>query len=233
MKKNTVSSIVICLFLIFCTHLQAQIRLNLFSYSDFFHAPNESFEKIRSFSTAVNKFNFSSQMGASIDFQFNDKLNIILGIQKARQYFDCDCVGSIHSKDFEYVILSSNCLYQSKTEYNMIQIPLSLSYSFLPNQKMIHSIAVGNTTTYNAYVKSTVFNSSAYIEYKSNLFLFSMFAPELYYKLDYNFHKKVSLNAIIGVRKESFNVPNYAIFGKVGLGYSLGSSNSSKRYKKR
>lgn len=233
MKKNIACFISSYLFLI-ANNLIGQVEFNLFSYSEFFHAPNESYGQEKSFDWGVNKLNFSFNIGGSFNYSLNDKLNIKMEFQKNQRTFDCDCIGWVISQASYYAIVPPPCSYKLRTNYNQLQLPLSIRYELFANQKKIkHWIGVGNKFFYGSSTTRTIYSNLVSKTYEGKPYFFWGFAPELYYQLDYNFYKKVSANAIIGVRKESFIQPNYAIFGKVGLGYQFGDTHTTKRYKKR
>jgi hypothetical protein len=222
MKVN--KYLIVCFFLFFMTksYLNGQIQLGLFSYSEFLHSPNGSNLGQKSFNTGYNKYNFSSLMGMSIGYKLDDKFSVFLEIQRVNRYFDHSCVNSALLKDFAYYISDTSCKYKLKAEYKILQVPISVRYS-LPsiNKNITHSIGVGNTIVYSLAREDLLYNNVESLNIKYRGGVISMFSPEIYYELDVLLFKHAYLNFVFGLREEMSHQFNDALFGKVGISYSI------------
>jgi hypothetical protein len=222
MKKNTFILLWSCLLML-CKHATAQLHLNVFSYSEFFYTPNANHSKQKIF--------HPTNIGLSIAYDFNRQWSLALGAQHVQRRFDWDCVRIGYGRTWFFIFNPDTCQYKLQVVSNEIQFPVSIIYSFRSSKEQLtHSIGIGNTIFY--YFKSNLFISNDTISYSvpesASAFIYR-FAPELFYQLDAKLYKNVSLNAIIGVRKQGFNGSNYAIFGKLGLGYPFHWTQKAKK----
>lgn len=215
-----------CLVSFFClakTTLNGQVQLNLFSYSEFFYSPNQSYDDLKSFYRGYNKSNFSSNLGISIDYKINRQFSISVGLQRVNRRFDCNCVNVIISKSNYYYVGDSACVLKSNAEERILQIPLSVKYSF-PSQseKYSHSLGIGNTLVYRLGRESLLYDDTGSLLLMSDRKFITFFAPEIYYALNARLSKRVSANVSFGIRGEITKQFNHAFFAKAGLGYLFG-----------
>jgi hypothetical protein len=206
----------------------AQIHLNMFSYSEFFYAPDHTYSKQKIF--------HPTNIGVSIAYDFNRQWSLALGAQHVQSRFDWDCISIGLKQTWFFIFNPDTCKYKLQSVYNAMQFPVSIIYSFRSSkERLTHSIGVGNTAFY--YFKANLFVSNDTMSYsiqESEPTLIYRFTPELFYQLDAKFYKNVSLNAMVGVRKEGWDRLNYSIFGKIGLGYQFNwAPKASKKGKKR
>jgi hypothetical protein len=231
-----VGNVVIIVFLmaINCkTSLNGQVKLGLFSHSEFFYSPNESYDTLKSFYRGYNKSNFSSNFAFSISYQLNSKLGISAGIQRVNRTFDCDCVNTIARMSTVYYIGNSSCELQLKATYRILQFPLSIKYSFSSNnQNLSHSLGIGNTFIYNLGRENLFYDSSGSLILMFGRHFITFLSPEIYYQLDTRLSKHASANFSFGIREEITKQVNHAFFGKLGVGYSFGKMPKSKRKRK-
>ena len=134
-KKNL--SICLILFLsLIRADLNGQVQLGLYSYSEFFSSPNQSYGELKSVFRSYNKSNFSSRFGISINYKINNKFRISIGGQIVNRDFDCNCVNSILRLSTVYYIGDSICELQLKAKDRILQVPLSIEYSFFSKNKL-------------------------------------------------------------------------------------------------
>ncbi|MBL7814986.1 MAG: hypothetical protein JNL70_08250 [Saprospiraceae bacterium] len=212
-------------FLLFVgvNYLFGQIGVSVFSYAELFHSPNESYKGQKSYQTGYNKINFSYQnYGVTINYKINKTLNANIGIQKTDRYFDCDCIDAIINRDVFYFVSSTSHRYKVAAIDKIIQIPLSLSYTFREyNKKIFHSIGFGNTLTYSLGRRNIIFDDTFSVEDRFLPSFKSFIAPDLYYNVDINMFRNLFLNLIFGFRKEPLTSSNYAVYTKVGLHFQV------------
>ncbi len=224
MKIDKILAVCFIAFFSFAnTNLSGQIKLGLFSHSEFFYSPNESYDSLKSFYDGYNKTNFSSHLGMSIGFKINERISISVGVQRVNRAFDCDCVNRISQLRDIYYVSDSSCLFYLRATYRILQIPLSIKYSFpSKNNNITHSIGIGNTLIYNLGKESLIYNSFGSLNAKSLKKSIAFFAPEIYYEVDFLLSKHTSANLSLGFREEITKQFNHAFFAKVGISYSMG-----------
>lgn len=228
--------LIACSVSFFClakTTLNGQVKLNVFSHSEFFYSPNESYDTLKSFYRGYNQSNFSSNLGVSINYKLNDKLSISIGAQRVNRTFDCDCVKIIRRLSDVYYIGDNPCELRLKAKYKILQLPLSIKYSFpTSNKNIIHSFGIGNTLVYTLVRENLFYDNTGSILLKSGSAFLTFFSPEIYYELNAHLSKRVSANVSFGIREEITKQVNHAFFGKAGLGYSFGKMPKNKRKQK-
>jgi hypothetical protein len=221
------------LFFLMCKYTAiGQVQFGLYSYSESFYSPNESFTKVRTYETGYNKSNFSTQFGGYLSFKITNLLSISVGVQKIKRRFDCDCINVTRYRDNAYYISDSSCLFKLRSKYRIIQIPLSAKYLLSSQNKLVsHSIGVGNTIVYDLTRENLIYSSTGSITETYGRYFLSMWSPELYYDLDILLQKHLHANLSLGLRMEASNQSNYAFFGKVGVSYSF--EKEKRKHKRR
>ena len=233
MKINSIIIVVFLMTITCKTNLNGQVKLGLFSHSEFFYSPNESYDTLKSFYKGYNKSSFSSNLGIAINYRMSDRISIAVGLQRANRQFDCDCVNAIARIGTVYYIANSSCELRLKAKYKILQMPLSIKYSFPTEDKKIsHSLGISNTFVYSLGLESLIYDNSGSVFMVSDGRFISFFSPEVYYELDVNLSKYLSANFTLGVREEITKQVNHAVFGKLGMGYSFGKMPKSKRKRK-
>jgi hypothetical protein len=209
--------------------LEAQVQLGLFSYSEFFYSPNESYHKEKLYINGYNKSNVSSLLGISLSYQINDKFSLSVGGQRINRDFDCNCINTIISISNIHSLGKSNCLLQLKATYKILQVPLSAKYTFRSNDKFTHSIGVGNTIVYSLKRKNLLYDSLGALDETYPKRLLSLISPEVHYDLSAHLFNHTYANLSFGIREELSNQVNHAFFAKVGMSYSFEKDKPKRR----
>lgn len=234
MRVNNIVIIVVFLIAITCkTTLNAQVELGLFSYSEFFYSPSQSYGDLKSFYDGNNKSNYSSHLGMFIDYKINRQFSISVGLQRINRQFDCDCVNVFISKSNFYYVSDDVCVLQSKSKDKILQMPLSVRYLFpSKNKNITHSLGIGNTIIYSLGRESFLYDNTGSLNLTFGRKFISFLSPEIYYQLDASLSKRVSANLSFGIREEITKQVNHAFFGKLGLGYAFGKMPKIKQKRK-
>ena len=86
---------------------------------------------------------------------------------------------------------------------------------------MIHSVGLSNTILYSLGTEDLLYDNLWSLEIKHLKGFMSFFSPEIYYQLDVALLKHTYANLSFGIREELSHQFNHALFGKVGISYSI------------